>query len=292
MSLSENIKRIRLDKNMTQEQLASRLGISAQAVSKWETSETYPDGSLLLPLAQELDVSLDELFDNKRVSMDDVSARIIRLFSETSKEARMNLARDIGWQIEKGLFNCNMNIDEKYSPDELMGCKRFSYILSDYGFTLVANGMVPFFSVFPEPKEGFGNCLEDREALGKIFTALSSTDTMNAILYLMGQKEDYIFEPAFIAKECNIADDKLAQVIDDLTFLGLIWSREIMLNGAAQILCHSCSGHTLIALFAVAQEVLYNGGYCFQSHYRSKPLIDLEIISTSKACETVETVEQ
>ena len=58
MSLSSNIKRLRLDKNLTQEQLANKLGISAQAVSKWETSETYPDGSLLLPLAKELNVSL------------------------------------------------------------------------------------------------------------------------------------------------------------------------------------------------------------------------------------------
>ena len=53
MSLSANIKRLRLEKNLTQEQLATKLGVSAQAVSKWETSETYPDGALLVPLANE-----------------------------------------------------------------------------------------------------------------------------------------------------------------------------------------------------------------------------------------------
>lgn len=47
MCLSENIKNFRLKKDLTQEQLASRLGVSAQAVSKWERSETYPDGALL-----------------------------------------------------------------------------------------------------------------------------------------------------------------------------------------------------------------------------------------------------
>ena len=51
MSLSGNIRRLRLEKNLTQEQLAAKLGVSAQAVSKWETSETYPDGALLVPLA-------------------------------------------------------------------------------------------------------------------------------------------------------------------------------------------------------------------------------------------------
>ena len=64
MSLSQNLKNLRVKKNMTQEQLANILGVSAQAVSKWETSETYPDGALLVPIANALDVSLDILFDN------------------------------------------------------------------------------------------------------------------------------------------------------------------------------------------------------------------------------------
>ena len=63
------LKKLRLEKQMTQEQLASLLGVSAQAVSKWETSETYPDGALLVPIANALDVSLDVLliiiFDNR-----------------------------------------------------------------------------------------------------------------------------------------------------------------------------------------------------------------------------------
>ena len=52
MCLSENIKNFRLKKDLTQEQLASRLGVSAQAVSKWERSETYPDGALLVSLSR------------------------------------------------------------------------------------------------------------------------------------------------------------------------------------------------------------------------------------------------
>ena len=40
MSLSQNIKKLRLEKGLTQEQLALKLGVSAQAVSKWENSDT------------------------------------------------------------------------------------------------------------------------------------------------------------------------------------------------------------------------------------------------------------
>ena len=110
MSLSQNIKRFRLEKEMTQEQLASLLGISAQAVSKWETNETYPDGALLVPIANALDVSLDVLFDNKAYSMKDISARIRNLLSNTLPEKQLHLIRDICWQIEKGLFNCCIHL--------------------------------------------------------------------------------------------------------------------------------------------------------------------------------------
>ena len=62
MSFSENLKRIRKERNITQEQLADRLLVSRQTVSKWESNGGYPETETLLLLAKELDVSLDYLF--------------------------------------------------------------------------------------------------------------------------------------------------------------------------------------------------------------------------------------
>lgn len=119
MSLSANIKRLRLKRNLTQEQLAQRLGVSAQAVSRWETSETYPDGALLVPLANELSASLDALFDNGYASMSDISMRMIALLNSTEAKERFELALDICWQIERGLFDSHMEIEKIYDPNEL-----------------------------------------------------------------------------------------------------------------------------------------------------------------------------
>lgn len=63
MEIGSKIKQLRSQAGITQEQLANKLGISAQAVSKWETAITMPDISLLPALAGELGVSIDELFD-------------------------------------------------------------------------------------------------------------------------------------------------------------------------------------------------------------------------------------
>ena len=63
MEIGAKIKQLRAKAGLTQEQLASALGISAQSVSKWENAVTMPDVALLPMLAGELGVSIDELFD-------------------------------------------------------------------------------------------------------------------------------------------------------------------------------------------------------------------------------------
>ncbi|MDR2532630.1 MAG: helix-turn-helix domain-containing protein [Oscillospiraceae bacterium] len=60
--LSANIARYRKEKGLTQEGLAEKLGITFQAVSKWETGQTVPETTLLAELAKSLNVSIDKLF--------------------------------------------------------------------------------------------------------------------------------------------------------------------------------------------------------------------------------------
>lgn len=62
INLSDSIKRLRKEKNLTQDDIASMLGVSYQAVSRWETGVSYPDVELLPTLASLFDVSLDTLF--------------------------------------------------------------------------------------------------------------------------------------------------------------------------------------------------------------------------------------
>lgn len=59
--LARNISIYRREKGLTQEELAKILGISFQAVSKWENAQTMPDISLLPQLSRTLEVSMDKL---------------------------------------------------------------------------------------------------------------------------------------------------------------------------------------------------------------------------------------
>ena len=61
LKLGENLKKFRLQRELTQEQLADILGVSAQAVSRWENGTTYPDITLLPVIASYFEITLDEL---------------------------------------------------------------------------------------------------------------------------------------------------------------------------------------------------------------------------------------
>ncbi len=58
---------LRKEKKLTQEQLAERLGVSNRSVSRWENGRSMPDFSLLWDIAGELDVTVSELLNGKRM---------------------------------------------------------------------------------------------------------------------------------------------------------------------------------------------------------------------------------
>ncbi len=61
MSFSENLQAVRKKNHLSQEELAELLGVSRQAVSKWELGDGYPEVEKLLILSKKLNVSLDSL---------------------------------------------------------------------------------------------------------------------------------------------------------------------------------------------------------------------------------------
>ena len=61
MTIGERIKEMRKKNDLTQEKLAEYLGVSFQAVSKWECGQSCPDLSLIAPLTKLFHISADEL---------------------------------------------------------------------------------------------------------------------------------------------------------------------------------------------------------------------------------------
>ena len=86
LTIGENIRRLRREKDMTQEQLADRLGLTYQSVSRWENGTAYPDMELLPPLAQMFGVSIDELLGMPSEAKDEKKRRMIDDFCKATFE--------------------------------------------------------------------------------------------------------------------------------------------------------------------------------------------------------------
>ena len=65
MSIGSNIAKFRKEKGLTQNELGERLGVTNQAISKWETETSMPDVMLLPEIAKTLGVSLEMLYSNE-----------------------------------------------------------------------------------------------------------------------------------------------------------------------------------------------------------------------------------
>jgi len=76
-SIGQTIKRLRKERNFTQEELAEQLNVTSQAVSKWENETGMPDISQVVPLASVFGVSTDVLFGVEGTTADDKAYKIV-----------------------------------------------------------------------------------------------------------------------------------------------------------------------------------------------------------------------
>ena len=101
MSIGTTIKKLRRDRNITQEQLAELLGVSANAVSQWECDKTAPDISHLPILANIFEVSADVLLEidiaksKKQSEIKEFTTKYAEFHSQGKTEERLKLCREM-----------------------------------------------------------------------------------------------------------------------------------------------------------------------------------------------------
>lgn len=124
-SLGNNIKRIRKQLGLTQEELALHVGVTPQAVSRWENGTGMPDISLVVPIAKTLQVSTDSLFgiDDQRYDS--------KLYIELKRSIE-KIEADAENNEEAALSKCQFMLKKVYEDPD-------NYIYSVYYVEQVAN---------------------------------------------------------------------------------------------------------------------------------------------------------
>lgn len=94
--LSENIKKLRREKNLTQEALAEFLGVTFQSVSNWERGESYPDITMLPEIAGFFKVSVDKLLGiNKAENEHEINSKITEYDNLTDHKLMQEIINDL-----------------------------------------------------------------------------------------------------------------------------------------------------------------------------------------------------
>ena len=105
IKLSENIANLRKEKSITQEQLASALNVTNQAVSKWELGKCYPDIELLPDIADFFGVSIDGLIGKKNIGENNAPKPIDNHTIQTA----IRIAEDEG-KVYTSLLQLKLNV--------------------------------------------------------------------------------------------------------------------------------------------------------------------------------------
>ncbi len=107
-TIGETIARLRLERGMTQQQLSSVIGVSHQAVSKWETGAALPDLEALLKLSRLFGISVEELTEGAETETEEtpfpsfIDENVVEGLKEAAQTAAQT-ARDIGTSIYEKL---------------------------------------------------------------------------------------------------------------------------------------------------------------------------------------------
>lgn len=142
-TIGQKISMLRKDKGITQEGLAERLGVSPQAVSKWENDISCPDITLLPKLAQLLGITVDELLSNdlkKEISFVAVENRkriedmMLKIIINSSDGEKVNI--NLPMALVKVAVELGMAMPQVSNNNNLQGIK-FDEVIK-----LVQNGAI------------------------------------------------------------------------------------------------------------------------------------------------------
>ena len=97
IELIKELKELRKEKGITQEELAEKLGVSGRTISRWETGFNMPDISLLVEIAEFFDVSIPEIIKGERKSeiMNEDVKEVAETMSDYAKAEKERLVKSI-----------------------------------------------------------------------------------------------------------------------------------------------------------------------------------------------------
>lgn len=274
-TIGKQIAALRKEKGIKQEQLATYVGVSTQAVSKWENGGV-PDTELLPKIADFFSVSIDSLFGRNITEYGDLRTAVSLNIANLPREERLKKVFSLCWDMERSLFGRapDDGTFEDYEKVIDKNEQRYSRHLSDFGITLmgIANKL-KYFCVIPEMESNIDALFENIDYL-QFFQFLSNKDIFNVLVFLHKRDTTKAFTENLIAKNFNLTQDKAVEVVGMLEKYNLVYKTEIELDDELKTVYNFKPTPSFVALLIFAKEIIKPPqNYSYYSIERSKPYL-------------------
>ena len=275
--IGKQIASMRKERGIKQEELAKFVGVSVQAVSKWENGGV-PDTDLLPKIADFFSVSVDALFGRSVADYSNLQAALMEKIDQAPVEKRIRLAFDYCWDMERALMT-KLKITERDQIEDFEkrideNAQHYSSFLSDHGFTRmgIANRL-QYFLLVPEPKDteqAFFNGVD----YPKFFEDFSDPDVFGACVLLSKKDHKKAFTPNLLVKKLGISPEKAKEVLEVLAKYSLISSTQLETDDEIQTIYMFTPSPSFIALLIFAREMIRTPRiYSYRMDLRQKPYL-------------------
>ncbi len=273
--IGKQIASMRKDRGIKQEELANYVGVSTQAVSKWENGGV-PDTELLPKISDFFSVSVDCLFGRNITDYSDLQTALIKKIIDSPHEEQFKTVFNYCWDMERAMFGHMPNDGsiEDYEKELDKQEQRYSSIISDYGFTRmgVANKL-QYFLLVPEIQNTDIAIFEGVDYL-TFFKDFSDKDVFNACVLLNKREGDKAFTKNLFIKNLKIEANKAKQIINILEKYNLIYKTQIETDDELQTVYNFKPTPSFIAFLIFAREMIKTpNNFSYYSGGRNKPYL-------------------
>ena len=234
------IAKYRKAAGLTQEELGKAVGVSTQAVSRWECGGA-PDVTLLPAIADKLHITVDALFGRESGPAKDISNDLIQwLRSIPEKDRQRRLARLLWEAAIYGVCDdLASNMPSIGFPETAEAEMRFAgadhrvllrTVTADENGYIVGVGAedYAYFGVFPEPEDGYERHLADDGEYRKLFGALALPGAMETLRFYCRNREAF-YSAAAVAQRIGAPLPETERALEALTEANLLHKEQITL---------------------------------------------------------------
>ena len=215
--IGNKIRELRIGHGLTQAELGKLVGVSMQAVSKWERGGT-PDIEVLLSLAEYFGVTLDEMFGRTINDNCQLADMLYYALLHTPEKNRMEQACRYCWSIFKGVSgipemqNVDYSTASVANPENTRGRV---FTNGGIGYALAAHD-AHMVAIMPEPLEGYGAILAKAEIYTDLFRFLSDPDVFQLLVFICTRAQS-LFSLGLASRSTGIPEEKVQAVFSEFS---------------------------------------------------------------------------